>query len=167
MWAYEASYNKHFIKIIWYCSTKIITKRTILYNYSLLKRLMLVFIDQIKVQNIYIGWRCSQRFVNKIIWSINPGIDWYQKATIVLLFYLILIPLLYDFMWYQKKTWISERILIPQFFIKHHNSNFYMTLLFNIFLFHISSEFDFFIGVDMAMCHALICVKETHQSVTW
>ena len=30
-------------------------------------------------------------------------------------------------------------------------------------LFHISSKFDFFIGVDMVMCHALICVKEIHQ----
>jgi hypothetical protein len=33
-------------------------------------------------------------------------------------------------------------------------------------LFHISSKFDFFIGVDMVMCHALICVKEIHQSLT-
>jgi len=37
-----------------------------------------------------------------------------------------------------------------------------------IFLFHVSSKFDFFIGVDMVMCHALlymplICVKEIHQ----
>ena len=29
-------------------------------------------------------------------------------------------------------------------------------------LFHISSKFDFFIGVDMFMCHALICVKKIH-----
>jgi hypothetical protein len=28
-------------------------------------------------------------------------------------------------------------------------------------LFHISSKFDFFIGVDMVMCHALILVKES------
>jgi hypothetical protein len=34
-------------------------------------------------------------------------------------------------------------------------------------LFHISSKFDFFIGVEMVMCHALICVKEIHQSLTW
>ena len=33
-------------------------------------------------------------------------------------------------------------------------------------LFHISSKFDFFIGVEMVMCHALICVKEIHQSLT-
>jgi len=34
-------------------------------------------------------------------------------------------------------------------------------------LFHISSTFDFFIGVDIVMCHALIYVKEIHQSLTW
>jgi hypothetical protein len=33
-------------------------------------------------------------------------------------------------------------------------------------LFHISSQFDLFIGVDMVMCHALICVKEIYQSLT-
>ena len=33
-------------------------------------------------------------------------------------------------------------------------------------LFHISSKFDFFIGVEIVMCHALICVKEIHQSLT-
>ena len=32
-------------------------------------------------------------------------------------------------------------------------------------LFHISSKFDFFIGVEMVMCHALICVKEIHQTL--
>jgi len=31
-------------------------------------------------------------------------------------------------------------------------------------LFHISSKFYFFIGVDMVMCHALICAKEIQQS---
>jgi len=36
----------------------------------------------------------------------------------------------------------------------------------NCNLFHISSKFDFFIGVDMVMSHALICVKEIHQSLT-
>jgi len=30
-----------------------------------------------------------------------------------------------------------------------------------------SSKFDFFIGVDMVMCHAFICVKEIHQSLAW
>ena len=35
-----------------------------------------------------------------------------------------------------------------------------------IYLLHIISKFDFFIGVDMVMCHALICVKEIHQSLT-
>ena len=30
-------------------------------------------------------------------------------------------------------------------------------------LFHISSKFDFFIGVDMVMCHSLICIKEIHR----
>jgi len=34
-------------------------------------------------------------------------------------------------------------------------------------LFHISSKFDFFIGVSMIMCHAWICVKEIYQSLTW
>jgi len=34
-------------------------------------------------------------------------------------------------------------------------------------LFHISSILDFFIGVDMVMCHALIFVKEIQQSLTW
>ena len=33
-------------------------------------------------------------------------------------------------------------------------------------LFHISSIFDFFIGVEMVMCRALICVKEIHQPLT-
>ena len=33
-------------------------------------------------------------------------------------------------------------------------------------LFHISFKFDFFIGVEMVMCHALICVKEIYQSLT-
>ena len=33
-------------------------------------------------------------------------------------------------------------------------------------LFHISSKFDFYIGVDMVMCHALLCIKEIHQSLT-
>ena len=33
-------------------------------------------------------------------------------------------------------------------------------------LFHISSNFDFFIGVDMIMCHVLICVKKIIQSLT-
>jgi len=33
-------------------------------------------------------------------------------------------------------------------------------------LFHISSQFDLFIGVDMVICHALICVKEIYQSLT-
>jgi hypothetical protein len=34
-------------------------------------------------------------------------------------------------------------------------------------LFHISSKFDFFIGVEMVMCHALICDKEIQQSLTF
>jgi len=34
-------------------------------------------------------------------------------------------------------------------------------------LFHISSKFDFFIGVDMVMCHALICDIAIDQSLTW
>jgi hypothetical protein len=27
-------------------------------------------------------------------------------------------------------------------------------------------KFDLFIGVEMVMCHALICVKEIHQPLT-
>jgi len=34
-------------------------------------------------------------------------------------------------------------------------------------LFHISSKFDFFISVEMVMCHALICIKGIYQSLTW
>ena len=34
-------------------------------------------------------------------------------------------------------------------------------------LFHISSKFDSFIGVEMVMCHALFCIKEIHQLLTW
>jgi hypothetical protein len=34
-------------------------------------------------------------------------------------------------------------------------------------LFHISFKFDFFIGVDMAMCYVLICVKEIHNTLTF
>ena len=30
----------------------------------------------------------------------------------------------------------------------------------------ISSTFDFFVGVDMVKCHALICIKEIYQSLT-
>jgi len=33
-------------------------------------------------------------------------------------------------------------------------------------LFHISSKFDFFIGLEMVMCHALICVKGIYQSLS-
>ena len=33
-------------------------------------------------------------------------------------------------------------------------------------LFHNSSKFDFCIGVEMVMCHALLCVKEIHQLMT-
>jgi hypothetical protein len=33
-------------------------------------------------------------------------------------------------------------------------------------LFHISYKFDIYIGVEMVMCHALICVKEIDQSLT-
>jgi len=32
-------------------------------------------------------------------------------------------------------------------------------------LFHISSKFDFFIGVHMVVCHALIFDKEIHRSL--
>jgi len=39
-------------------------------------------------------------------------------------------------------------------------------MLFNKQLVHISSKFDFFISVDMIMCHALICDKEIHESLT-
>jgi len=40
------------------------------------------------------------------------------------------------------------------------------SVLLNI-LFHISSKFDFFIGVEMVMCRTLICVTEIHQSLIW
>jgi len=40
------------------------------------------------------------------------------------------------------------------------------TIVFEQMLFYISSKFVFFIGVDMVMCHALIRVKEIHQSLT-
>jgi len=33
-------------------------------------------------------------------------------------------------------------------------------------IYHISSKFDYCIGVDMVMCHVLICVKEIHQLLT-
>ena len=35
-----------------------------------------------------------------------------------------------------------------------------------LFLFHTSSRSEVFIGVYMAMCHALISVKEIHQAKT-
>ena len=38
-------------------------------------------------------------------------------------------------------------------------------LVINIFYFISVLKFDFFIGVDMVMCHALICVKEMHRSL--
>jgi hypothetical protein len=38
--------------------------------------------------------------------------------------------------------------------------------LFILPYFSISSKFDFFIGVDMAMCHALTCVNEIRRSLT-
>ena len=34
-------------------------------------------------------------------------------------------------------------------------------------LFHISSKYDLYFGVDMVMCHAIICIKEIYQSFTW
>jgi hypothetical protein len=41
----------------------------------------------------------------------------------------------------------------------------------NSLVYHITSvsyqfQIQFFIGVDMVMCHALICIKEIHQSLT-
>ena len=39
-------------------------------------------------------------------------------------------------------------------------------LLLLLTLFPISSKFDFFIGVDIPMCHALTSVKEIRQSLT-
>jgi hypothetical protein len=33
-------------------------------------------------------------------------------------------------------------------------------------LFHTSFKFDFFICIEMVMCHALICVKGIYQSLT-
>jgi hypothetical protein len=36
----------------------------------------------------------------------------------------------------------------------------FLAMLFILYVFHISSKFDFFIDVDKGMCHALICVKK-------
>ena len=43
----------------------------------------------------------------------------------------------------------------------------YVPTFITVILFHISTKFYFYIGLEMVMCHALICVKEIHQSLTW
>ena len=48
----------------------------------------------------------------------------------------------------------------------YENSNIGWPLVYQR-VFHISSKFDFFIGVSIIMCHAWICVKEIYQSLTW
>jgi hypothetical protein len=98
--------------------------------------------------------------LNKLLTKLTP----YLIGCQIYCYYCLLLIVLFLFIWIVN-CFVYLELKIRLWF---GSNNFrYSECKNNYILFHISSKFDFFIGVDMVMCHALICVKEIHQSLTW